>query len=65
MFEVFNMGIGFCVVVGTADIGATLAILARHGRQASVIGHAVADATKSVHLPQHGLVGQGKRFRSA
>jgi phosphoribosylformylglycinamidine cyclo-ligase len=65
MFEVFNMGIGFCVVVGAADIGATLAILARHGRQASVIGHAVADATKSVHLPQQKLVGQGKRFRPA
>ncbi len=65
MFEVYNMGIGFCVVVGEADAAAALAILSRHGRQATVIGRAVADAAKSVHLPQHRLIGQGKRFRPA
>ena len=63
MFEVYNMGIGFCVVVAEAEADATLAILARHGRQAWVIGHALADPTKSVRLPHHKLVGQGKRFR--
>jgi phosphoribosylformylglycinamidine cyclo-ligase len=62
MFEVYNMGIGFCVVVADTDVPATLAILARHGRQASVIGHAVADPSRSVSLPQHKLVGRGKRF---
>jgi phosphoribosylformylglycinamidine cyclo-ligase len=65
MFEVFNMGIGFCVVVAEADADAALAILARRGRRASVIGHAVADPSKSVHLPQHKLVGRGKRFQPA
>ncbi len=65
MYEVYNMGIGFCVVVSEADVGATLAILARHQRRASVIGHAIADPTKSVHLPQHKLVGRGKRFGPA
>ncbi len=65
MFEVYNMGIGFCVVVADADVGETLAILARHGRQAWAVGHAVADPDKSVRLPQYGLVGQGKRFRPA
>jgi phosphoribosylformylglycinamidine cyclo-ligase len=65
MFEVYNMGVGFCVVVAEADVAATLAILAHHGRQASVIGHAVADPTKSVHLPQHNLVGRGKKFQPA
>ncbi len=64
MFDVFNMGIGFCVVVGEPDAAATLAILARHGRQASVIGRAIADPTKPVHLPQHRLVGRGKHFRA-
>ncbi|MBV9827892.1 MAG: phosphoribosylformylglycinamidine cyclo-ligase [Alphaproteobacteria bacterium] len=62
MFEVYNMGIGFCVVVAEADAAATLAILERHGRAASVIGHAVADPDKSVHLPQYKLIGRGKRF---
>ena len=56
------MGIGFCVVLPESDVAAALAILARHGRRASVIGHAVADPEKSVHLPQHGLAGSGKRF---
>jgi phosphoribosylaminoimidazole (AIR) synthetase len=59
------MGIGFCVIVAEADVAATLAILGRRHREASVIGHALADKTKSVHLPQHQLVGTGKRFRPA
>lgn len=65
MFEVYNMGIGFCVVVAEGDADQTLAILAQHGRQASVIGQAVADPTRSVQLPREGLVGTGKRFRVA
>lgn len=62
MFEVFNMGIGLCAIVGEKDVAPALAILARHGRQAWDIGHAVADPTRSVRLTQHGLVGRGKRF---
>jgi len=65
MFEVYNMGIGFCVVLAEADAPAALAILSRHGRQASVIGHAIADPSRSVILPQHRLVGRGKRFLPA
>jgi phosphoribosylformylglycinamidine cyclo-ligase len=65
MFEVYNMGIGFCVVLPERDVEAALAILARHNRRAWVIGHAVADPEKSVHLPQHGLIGRGKRFHPA
>ena len=63
MFEVYNMGIGFCVVVAGRDADATLAILARHDRRAMVIGHAVADPTKSVRLPREKLIGAGKKFR--
>jgi phosphoribosylformylglycinamidine cyclo-ligase len=65
MFEVYNMGIGFCAVLPERDVEAALAILARHGRRAWVIGHAVTDPEKRVHLPTHGLVGQAKRFRPA
>jgi phosphoribosylformylglycinamidine cyclo-ligase len=65
MFEVFNMGIGFCTVVPESEVEAALAVFDRHGRRAWVIGHAVADPQKRVHLPQHGLVGRGKRFRPA
>jgi phosphoribosylformylglycinamidine cyclo-ligase len=65
MFEVYNMGIGFCVVVAESDADRALDILKRHGRDASVIGHAIADASKSVQLPHEKLIGAGKKFRPA
>jgi phosphoribosylformylglycinamidine cyclo-ligase len=63
MFEVYNMGIGFCVVVGPENVSAVLAILERHGRRAQVIGRVIPDRNREVHLPKEKLVGQGKKFR--
>src|SRR5436305_4972994 len=62
MYEVFNMGIGFCYVVEEASAARVLQILKAHGRMAQVIGTAVADAQKIVRLPAHSLAGQHKRF---
>jgi phosphoribosylformylglycinamidine cyclo-ligase len=62
MFEVFNMGIGFCYVVDPAAAERTLAILKAHGRAAQVIGTAVSDPQKIVRIPARGLAGQHKRF---
>jgi phosphoribosylformylglycinamidine cyclo-ligase len=62
MFEVFNMGIGFCYVVDPAAAERTLAILKQHGRTAQRIGTAVSDAQKIVRIPGRGLAGQHKRF---
>jgi phosphoribosylformylglycinamidine cyclo-ligase len=62
MFEVFNMGIGFCYVVDPASAERTLTILARHGRVAQRIGTAVSDPQKIVRIPARGLAGQHKRF---
>ncbi|MGH7100479.1 MAG: phosphoribosylformylglycinamidine cyclo-ligase [Stellaceae bacterium] len=62
MFEVYNMGVGFCVLLAAASADAVLALLARHGRKAQVIGHLVADAEKRVRLPHESLIGRGKRF---
>jgi phosphoribosylformylglycinamidine cyclo-ligase len=63
MYEVYNMGVGFCVLAAERDCDAILSILSRHGRSARVIGRVITDEGKSVHLPAIRLVGQGKRFR--
>jgi phosphoribosylformylglycinamidine cyclo-ligase len=62
MYEVFNMGLGFCYVVDPAGVDLTLSILKRHGRTAQCIGHAVADTAKSVRIPHRRLIGRQKRF---
>jgi phosphoribosylformylglycinamidine cyclo-ligase len=62
MFEVFNMGVGFCVLVSENDADLALAILQRHGRRARVIGRVIEDEGKRVHLPSERLIGHGKSF---
>ncbi len=65
MFEVYNMGVGFCVLAAEPDAAAILAILQRHGRRAQIIGRVIEDDTKGVHLLGERLVGHGKHFRRA
>ena len=62
MFEVSNLGLGFCYVVEAASAERTLAILKAHGRAAQAIGTAVSDPQKIVRIPARGLAGQHKRF---
>jgi phosphoribosylformylglycinamidine cyclo-ligase len=64
MFEVFNMGIGFCYVVDPGDAALTISILQSHGRKAQLIGHAVPDADRQVHIRERKLVGHRKTFRN-
>jgi phosphoribosylformylglycinamidine cyclo-ligase len=63
MFEVYNMGIGFCVLAAEQDRDAVLSILQRHGRRARIIGRVIEDDSKGVYLPRERLVGHGKEFR--
>jgi len=63
MSEVYNMGVGFCVLAAAPDCAQILAILERHDRQARIIGHVIADDAKGVHLPRERLIGHAKRFR--
>ena len=62
MFEVYNMGVGFCVLVAERDRAAALSILQRCGRRAQVIGRVIEDDSKGVFLPRQRLVGYGKQF---
>ena len=63
MFEVYNMGVGFCVLVAERDRDTALGILQRHGRHAEVIGRVIKDDSKGVYLPGQKLTGHGKEFR--
>jgi len=67
MHRVFNMGVGFCVIVPPdASVIAQVEAAARaHGCDAQVIGEVIEDPAKRVYLPQHGLVGEGDTFAPA
>lgn len=59
MWQVFNMGIGFCAVVAPEDTGAALKILGQ-ARPASIIGEVVEDPLEQVFIDPHKLVGTKK-----
>lgn len=63
MYELYNMGVGFCVIVSDTDVGSVLSILEKHDRKAWVIGKVIEDPDKGVYLPRQGLRGYKKRFR--
>lgn len=62
MHRVFNMGVGFCVIVPPDASARVIEIARAHGVAAQVIGEVVEDEAKRVHLPQHGLVGEADQF---
>jgi len=64
MFRVFNMGIGFCLIVpDDSDIIAqTAAIAAKHGADCGRIGTVVEDEARRVFVTQKGLVQNGLFF---
>jgi phosphoribosylformylglycinamidine cyclo-ligase len=65
LYEVFNMGCGFCVVVPNADADAAVGLLSEHHPGTAVIGQATT-ATGVVELPKQGLIGRrGEGFRLA
>jgi phosphoribosylformylglycinamidine cyclo-ligase len=64
LYEVFNMGCGFCCVVPADQAGQALDLLGTHHPGASAIGE-VTDRPGEVELPFAGLVGRrGKGFLS-
>jgi phosphoribosylformylglycinamidine cyclo-ligase len=62
MWEVFNMGTGFCCVVAAADTEAALALLGTRHPGAAVIGSVTGEAG-TVLLPSIGLRGEGDGFQ--
>lgn len=62
MYRVFNMGIGFCVMVPEAEARTAIEALAPLPGEAWVLGRVVADPDRRIHLPGVGLVGRDGRF---
>jgi phosphoribosylformylglycinamidine cyclo-ligase len=61
LYEVFNMGCGFCVIVGHADASAAVALLSRHYPGSAVIGKVTRQAGQ-LQLPTLGLTGDRNGF---
>ncbi len=62
MFQVYNMGIGFCVIVPQEDADKVIAIARKHGVDAYKIGRAVHDPEKRVVIEPKKLVSKGNAF---
>lgn len=62
MFRVFNMGVGFCVVVPEAEVPRAIEIAKRHGTTAWRLGSAVADKDRKVEILPKNLVGHDESF---
>ena len=64
MWEVFNMGCGFCVIVAEDDAPAAVELLSAYHPGAAVIGR-VTDAAGRVTLPTVGLQGDTSGLQAA
>ncbi|MGH8479362.1 MAG: phosphoribosylformylglycinamidine cyclo-ligase [Gammaproteobacteria bacterium] len=64
MFRVFNMGIGFCVIVPPDRdvIERFRDVVHSHGIESFEIGEVIEDLQRRVHLEDFGLVGHNGRF---
>jgi phosphoribosylformylglycinamidine cyclo-ligase len=63
MFGVYNMGIGFCVVVSPKDAGRVELIAKEHGLRSHVLGTVIADPEQGVQIPAYQLVGRNGGFQ--
>ena len=62
MFRVYNMGIGFCVILPEQEAEEAIEIATRHKVDAFRLGYAVKDPKKQVFLRPKRLKGEGKKF---
>jgi len=64
MFRVFNMGVGFCVVLDPASADAAMTAIRGAGGVVSRIGEVVAGEARRVDLPSRSLTGSAGKFTS-
>ncbi|MGV3719506.1 MAG: phosphoribosylformylglycinamidine cyclo-ligase [Actinomycetota bacterium] len=62
MYRVYNMGVGFCVVVPESAVARIQEIAKEHGIESWALGTVVEDERKRVWVRPAGLVGEGEEF---
>ena len=62
MYQVFNMGVGFCVVTAPAAAAQVHTIARQHGVTAHDLGHAVPNPEHCIWLTPKQLVSSGDTF---
>jgi phosphoribosylformylglycinamidine cyclo-ligase len=62
MYNIFNMGIGFCVIVLPEDADKIIKIAKKHSVEAFEIGYIVKDEEKKVRIEPEKIVGKKNKF---
>lgn len=62
MYRVFNMGIGFCVVVPEGERRQVSDLLKQEGIACYPLGYVAEDPERKILIPPKGMVGQNGRF---
>ncbi len=62
MYAVFNMGIGFCVIVPRADVPEVSEITQQHSLESYEMGHIVKEPENTIVLEPVGLLGKESGF---
>lgn len=62
MFQVYNMGVGFCVVVDESDAEQVMQIATAHGTRTWRIGTTVASPERTITIEPRHLQSQGQQF---
>lgn len=65
MYDVFNMGVGYCLVIPPDQVDRAIRIAQNHGIDSYRLGTAKPDPEKTVALRPKGLVGRGSNFAKA
>ncbi len=65
MFRVYNMGIGFIVVISndSTQLDKVMDMGQAAGYKAHLLGHVMKDETRSVHIEPYGIVGRAGSFQ--
>jgi phosphoribosylformylglycinamidine cyclo-ligase len=62
MFRVYNMGIGFCIVVPESEVNKVFDICKRFDIECFKIGRSTIDIEKTVIIEEKKLIGKGNKF---